>query len=53
MEMVKCITDGEGVKDRQAHNIINDAVKTAVIMKVGDGKRDPYKLLRKSEMCNE
>lgn len=52
-EMVNQIMKDKRIKNRQAQNTINDAVKTSIIVKIGGEKRDPYKLLIKSAMCNE
>ena len=45
MEMEQYIREAKGLQERQARNVVTDAVKTSIIVKVGDGKRDPYKLV--------
>ena len=44
-DMEQYIRDVKGLQERQARNVVTDAVKTSVIVKVGGGKRDPYKLV--------
>lgn len=45
MEMEQYIRKVKDLQERQARNVVTDAVKTSIIVKIGDGKRDPYRLV--------
>lgn len=53
VEMERYIANDRSVTERQASNVVTDAVKTAIIVKTGEGKRDPYRLTLKREKGNE
>ncbi len=52
VEMERYIANDRSVTERQASNVVTDAVKTAIIVKTGEGKRDPYRLTLKREKGN-
>lgn len=52
-EMEEYISKNKGTTERQASNIVTEAIKKAIIVKSGDGKFDPYKLVLKREIGNE
>lgn len=45
-EIEKYIQRDKGVKERRAADIVGEAIQRAIIVKIGTGLRDPYKLLK-------